>query len=156
MNKALIIILFLSSMPFSICYGGDSIPHFIVGARIPGGVSLVVEKETHKEQVIALINDLQKARQENNFQRLIPPTTPNGKNGPYALVNVYIVDDEKLGKAENLERYLKSDTNDKFVKKFASSIRGSYFYSTLGKMEEQGLLGNNDGSYKSKDYQKLF
>jgi hypothetical protein len=153
-----LVLLSVAFLPFQFksAYAENTvIPKFEVGGVTTSTVSLIVPKTTSNEQLTALVRDFQKAKQENNFARLIPPTTPKGNRGPYFVVTVYVLDDPKLATADNLDRFTRADSKEPFAKKFANSVRAYYYFTALSN-EEQGSLGYGDYQLKGKNYQKLF
>ena len=128
---------------------------FTVGESTTSTVALIVPKSATKQQLYSLIMDLRKAKQENNFARLIPPTTPRGNRGPYFVVTVFVLDDPKLATSDSLDKFIQGDEKAPFAKRFANGIRAYYYYTGLSN-EEQGSLGYSDSQVKTKSYEKLF
>lgn len=154
-NAFLFAVLYLI-FPLENCMADKAaLPKFEVGGTTTSTVSLVVPKSSTDEQLSALVREFQKAKQENNFARLIPPTTPRGNRGPYFIVTVYVLDDPTLATADNLDRFTRSDYKEPFSKKFANSVRAYYYFTEQSNIEE-GSLGYGDSQMKGKNYKKLF
>jgi hypothetical protein len=161
MSKSLCLIV-LSSLIFITATLAQKLPSFkIVGKIKPGiGIAILVSSETTDDELKLLINEFRKARTENTLSRMIPPTTPGGPKGDYFSVWIYVFTEaswastERLKKFVNASAYSKSDL--KYSREYAHHIRAEYYF--LQGESEYGILGYEDetGSYRSKNYMKLF
>lgn len=128
----------------------EGLPPFKVGGQDETDVSIVVDKGTSRDGVRALVLALRTAREQDRFRELIPPTTPKGNAGAYAIVNVYVMDDPTWANAEHLRILVSADASKKFDKEFDAHTRGTYLLNQAGSVTELGLLGPNNGTGSEK------
>jgi hypothetical protein len=131
----------------------EGLPTFKVGGQDETDVSIVVDKGTSRDGLRALVLAFRTAREENRFRELIPPTTPKGNAGPYAIVNIYVMDDPTWANAEHLRIAVSADVSKKFEKEFAAHTLATYGLNQIGSVSELGGLGANNGG---KTWEKLF
>jgi hypothetical protein len=135
----------------------DSLPPFTVSAQNGTELALLVDQGTTHAQLKALVLALREARGRNQLGRLIPPTTPRGKAGPYAIVVVYVYSDPQWATPEALRRCNKASFGTPLFDKCSANVRAHYFYSVMASPNEIGTVGYAEGKrVYTKDYEKLF
>jgi len=154
------IIMLFTISTLGICIEKD-IPSFeIVGIYKKSTFSIVVPKGTSNQQLINLIYEFKKAREDHYLNKYFPPTTPGGSKGDYAAIFIYVFSDKPKATNTLLEKYMEGSTfseSDKvFGQKYAENVSAYYFYHFLNN-QEFGCLGLRDIDVKStKKYKKLF
>lgn len=158
----LIIILVISMLCVStISVAADKIiPNFKVAGTYQTFVNIVVPENTTKAQLINLINEFKKAREGKYLDKYLPPTTPNGKMGKYAIVGVNVFSDPQMGTSDKLKKYMEASSDNqaevKSSQRYASKVLAHYYYSIVSD-QEFGCLGLRDPGIKpTPTYQKLF
>ena len=132
----------------------DGLPSFRVSAAAEQALSIVVPHDTTPEQLRKLIVRFKTARARGRLSDLIPPTTPRGKKGPYAIVQVFVFKDEEWATQKRLERAMMAGFSDgKFSKQFDKHTCATYLYTIVSGPTEIGVLGSIDGA---TDGNKLF
>jgi len=132
----------------------EGLPSFTVGGQDETDVSIVVDKGTSRDGLRALVLAFRTAREQDRFRELIPPTTPKGNAGPYAIVNIYVMDDPTWANAEHLRISVSDDVSKKFEKEFDAHTLAFYGLNQVGGVTEQGMLGPNNGTGSEKLFSK--
>ena len=147
----------------------QDIPKFEVIGRYNTALSLLVAPSTKKDQLKKLIYALKDARQNNMLGKMIPPTTPGGVKGQYAIIQIFIFNEPKWATEQILTKYLGAKSPlvysdgykkkfEKFVKQVTLHIRGYYWANPFG--QEEGSIGiSTEIGYKkviTPNYEKLF
>jgi hypothetical protein len=134
----------------------DSLPRFSVSAQNRTELALLVDRGTTHAQLKALVLALREARGKNQLGRLIPPTTPRGAAGPYAIVVVYVYSDPQWATLEALRRCNKASFGTPLFDKCSANVRAHYFYGLMPP-NEIGMVGYAEGDrVYTKDYEKFF
>ena len=135
----------------------SNLPKFEVVGRYKTALSIVVPQNATSEQLRALILQFRAARKNNSLSTMIPPTTPSGQLGDYAIVWVLVLTDRDRASTDKLQRFIDSSAESRadkeFEKKYVKRIKAEYFYSGS---EEYGNLGYDNGVAPSPNYEKLF
>jgi hypothetical protein len=131
----------------------EGLPSFTFGAQDGPAVSIVVDKGTPRDGLRALVLAFRTARGQGRLGELIPPTTPKGNAGPYAIVNVYVMGDPLWADAKHLSMAVSPDVTDKFSAAFDAHTLATYVLNQAGGVSELGGLGANNGG---KTWEKLF
>lgn len=138
---------------------GQEIPPFKIIGKYQTSLTLLVPAKTTDAELKKLIFKFREARVSNELSRLIPPTTPKGSKGSYAVVDIYVFSEEIWASSEKLGKFIrtsmKSKSDREFSREYANHIRAYYFYS-IPASEETGSIGYDDGMDRSKKYKKLF
>src|SRR4051812_45755658 len=71
----------------------EQLPAFKVAAQETTAVVLLVAPSTTDSGLTDLLNALRDARRSGTLQKLIPPTTPRGTKGRYAVVMLFVMSD---------------------------------------------------------------
>jgi len=161
----------ISSMVFAV----PNVPKFKVTAQYMQSVSILVEPNTTKEQLKALIYELRNARNNKALSKMLPPTTKGGKYGDYAILSVYVFSESEWATKSKLQKYMNASVNTKadisFSKNFCKHIKAYHLYSYTRKIIAQkepgmtweiGSIGyyEENSSYGkgacSSEYEKLF
>lgn len=151
------ILLFASGFSYA---ADKNIPQFKITGTYKTFISILVPENTSKEQLINLINEFKNARDGNYLDKYLPPTTPNGKMGKYAVVGVNIFSDPNMATSALLKEYMEASSYNpsdvKFSQQYADNVLGHYYYSLVSD-QEFGCLGLRDSGIKpTPTYQKLF
>ena len=165
----LIIILQLSlCLNIGKAYSQD-IPEFKVIGQYKTALSLLVPPSTKKDQLKKLVYAFKEARQNNTLSKMIPPTTPGGIKGQYAIIQIFIFSEPKWATEEILKKYLGANPplvysdrykkkSEKFVKQVTLHVRAYYWANPFG--QEEGSIGiSTEIGYKkviTPNYEKLF
>jgi hypothetical protein len=131
----------------------EGLPAFKAGAQVSPAVTLVVDKGTPYAGLRALLLAFRAAREQGRLGELIPPTTPKGSLGPYAIVNVYVMDDPTWADEEHLRKAVSANVDDDFDWSFDRHTLATYVLSQGAGLSELGGLGPNNGG---KRWEKLF
>ena len=123
----------------------QGLPPFKVGAQLQTSMTLVVDQDTPREGLRLLLLAFRTAREQGRFGELIPPTTPKGNAGPYAIVNVYVMGDPTWADEEHLRKALDSGVGDDFTWSFDRRTLATYSMSRFGGLSELAGLGANGG-----------
>ena len=146
----------------------DLIPSFSVTGTVLGmnAVTVLVPSATTDSQVIALLQSFQKSRIEGSLEGLLPATTPEDRQGAFAIADIYIFSEKKYATPESAkslsrgahapgEFYPSSIPYEVAMEK----VRGHYAIDLYNKAKpEQASLGfgeDETGVY-SKRYQRVF
>jgi len=168
--------LFLLFMAMSnIVLAASNVPKFKVTAQYMQSISILIEPNTTKEQLTALIYELRNARNNNSLSKMLPPTTKGGKYGDYAILGVYVFSESEWATKSKLQKYMNASVNSKadinFSKNLCKHIKAYYLYSLTRKLIAQkepgmtweiGSIGyyEENSSYGkgacSPEYEKLF
>jgi hypothetical protein len=147
----------------------QDIPEFKVIGQYKTALSLLVPPSTKKDQLIKLVYAFKEAKQNNTLSKMIPPTTPGGIKGKYAIIQIFIFNEPKWATEEILKKYLGGDSPlvysdgykkkyERFVKQVTLHIRAYYWANPLG--QEEGSIGTSTeiGGKKliTPNYKKLF
>ncbi len=139
----------------------DDIPTFeIVGICNKFYFSIVVPKGTSQQQMINLIYEFKKARDENYLSKYFPPTTPGSSRGDYAVIYIYVFSDKNNASNTLLGKYIVGsaygETEKKFEQEYAENVSAFYMYNFVDN-KEFGCLGLRDIDVNpTKKYKKLF
>jgi hypothetical protein len=133
------------------------LPPFRVVGHDATALSIVVDPSTPVPQLTALINAFRTARAKGALGTLIPPTTPKGNKGPYAVVVVFVMSDAQWATTQRLHAFTNPTSSgiSAAEKEFGKRILGYYFYTSLGNGEE-GSLGYDGDGLRTANYKKLF
>ena len=136
---------------------GGVIP-FKVAAQSGTAMVLLVDRTSTDEDLTRLVRAVQKARAEGTLPDLIPPTTPGGSRGPYAVINLFVMSDPQWATAARLNSFINPSSAgiSTSEREFGKRVLAYYFFTSLGN-EEEGSLGyaSEDHKYTAK-YVKLF
>jgi hypothetical protein len=122
--------------------------------------AILVSPTTTDDQLTLLINQFRKARTENTFSTMIPPTTPGGAKGDYFGVWVFVFTESEWASTDRLKKFISasitSKSDMKYSGEYAQHIRAEYFY--YQGQSEYGTIGYEDEfpHYRSKNFKKLF
>lgn len=143
----------------SVLLAGESTAFIVIGKYERSSLSFFVGEAADKKKLIKLVYDLRDARRENRLKRMIPPTTPGGSQGDYAVMDIYIFTDSRWATSDRLKRFIRTHMDRaedrKFEREFASHVAAHYVYNVMNKAEE-GSLGLDDEMVKSAHYKRLF
>ena len=157
--SALTIVFAISSIIVTSKALAQQLPPLKVVGKDKTAISIVVPPQTTKEQLKALIYGFRKARNENTLSKMIPPTTPGGAYGNYAIVWIFVFSEPSWASTDKLKKFinvsLKRPSDIKFSKEYARHVRAEYYYAGA---EEYGTIGYEDDitSIRTKEYKKLF
>ena len=138
----------------------DKPPSFTVAGRNGRSVALLVPKSTTPSQLRALVLSLREARRKNELANFFPPTTPRGQFGPYAIVIVYVMSEERWATWGALKECNEARGGSDLEQQCGRNVRAFYFYGkSLGSQpdNEEGSVGYAEGKKVfSRPYEKLF
>ncbi len=161
-----------------LCYGvcldagktySQNLPEFKVIGQYKTALSLLVPSSTTKDQLKKLVYAFKEAKQNNTIGQMIPPTTPGGIKGQYAIIQIFIFDEPKWATEEVLKNYLGANPPlvysnaykkkyEKFVQQGSRHIKAYYWANPIG--QEEGSIGTSTeiGNIKiiTPNYEKLF
>lgn len=130
------------------------LPKYEITAQAGMAISVLVDKNTTKEQLRALIFAFKNAREQGTLNKMeIPPTTPNGRKGAYASITIYVFTDKELASQESLDKAHTVSFQDPFSKHFNKNIKAYYFGFVA---TQEGSIGYADDGDTIADYEKLF
>ena len=159
-TRALLFLVFSLAVFACTADAQDARTPFKVTSQNGTVVGLTVPNGTMPAQLRALVFSLREARRKNELRSLIPPTTPKGAYGPYAVVVVYIMSEERWATSAALRECDQARGGSDFDKECTGRIRAYYFFTTgIGSQreQEQGSVGYAEGSQvRSRPYEKLF
>jgi len=131
------------------------VPFKIVGTYQNSHI-LLVPSSTSAEQLTDLITAIACHRRAGNLKDIgIPPATPRGKMGPYAIINIFFFNNPSWASVDKLARWFKLEKGDTFDAKFGQHIKAYYFYSILYPAEVASLGYADSGRPYSRDYKPL-
>jgi hypothetical protein len=119
-------------------------------------VALTVPKDATEEQLGDLVSAISCARRNGRLGDLsIPPTTPQGRKGPNAIMQVYIFNDASWATGEKIKKWLDSDDGSSFSTQFGQKVQAYYYYSVLGDQEQLSIGFASGGRPFSRSYKLL-
>jgi len=158
--RTFIYLLAFSNLIFIKIIFAQQLPTFKVIGKVKPAIAILVPTNTTEDQLKLLINEFRKARAENTLARTIPPTTPGGSKGDYFSVWIYVFTEKSWASTDKLKKFINanmfSKADIKYSREYAQHIRAEYYF--LQGESEYGTIGyqDEDGSYRSKNYKKLF
>jgi hypothetical protein len=164
----LIVIILYFCLTAAKTYSQDIAKFKVIGQYMTS-LSLVVPPSTPKDQLKKLIYAFKEAKQNNTLSQMIPPTTPGGIKGQYAIIQIFVFDDPKWATEEILKKYLGANhplvysnnykqKYEKFERQVSHHIKAYYWANPFG--QEEGSIGISTESGGKRivtpNYEKLF
>lgn len=133
------------------------LPKYKITAKAERAFSVLVDKNTTKEQLRDLIFAFKNARNQGTLHVMgIPPTTPNGSKGDYAIVGIYVFTNKESASQKSLDNAFKVSSQGSFSERFNKNIKAYYYFGILSSSEEGSIGYAEHGRHYTKDYEKLF
>lgn len=134
---------------------------FSVVAEEGPAVTLVVDRATPDDQLVALLKMLRTMRAKNALSSLFPPTTPTMPDGPYQVIIVYVMDNADWATAARLQAFVNPRTSSISAdeKAFGSHVLAHYYFTAPFRKTplEEGTIGFMDEGYQyTETYRKVF
>lgn len=148
----------------------NNLPKYNITGSDGPAVSILVSPKTTNEQLKALLQAFQVAREKDAFQNMDPPIIRGSIRGDVVTVMVYVFNNPTWASEAKLKQFLSpKELGSKkerlnFVKSFARNVRAYYYYSynalSREPFTEEGTIGYSTSSYGEKittrDYKRIF
>jgi hypothetical protein len=135
----------------------SNLASFKVAAQSSTAVAVLVPSKTTEEELTQLINGIRKARTDGSLSQMIPPTTPGGSRGPYAIVAVFVMSDPAWATTPHLKSFINpTSAISAAEREFGKRILAYYYFTSLSN-QEQGTIGYADEGHRyTTTFKKLF
>jgi hypothetical protein len=130
---------------------------FKVAARSSTAETLLVPPDTSEADLTKLVNALRTARGKNTLGKFLLPTTPNGSNGPFGIVMLFVMSDPVWATEGHLQSFVNSESGLTAADKaFGKRVLAYYYFTSLMNLEFGTIGYADEGHQYTAKYKKLF